>query len=493
MATPNSDKDMRIIFRTVNDFIANDGAVRLGRLSLPNRNPVDTPNYFGLTSRGAVPHMTPDNISKHTEIGGVYIAIEDFLEHSRKRAYPAIYNIDVPGKEPLHAYTATPSSMVTILGARRNPAVTAPSGNGRNYISIFTSTGFQRLDTENYHRAIENVRPDIAIPLADLTFNESKAYSNAKRQLRMVERTEDWLAAFFKLRDPEDTPRKTDHGAHIFGPLLPTDFQTQWEYINRLAQDYAEKLSGLAVYDVNILPDLAEYSSLTHLPRLSLDIMTSPHDILRQVQLGIDLFTIPFLNSTSDAGVALTFKFPPPPNPAASILPLGTDLWSVDHQTSLAPLAEGCECYACTRHHLAYMQHLLNAKEMLGWTLLQMHNHRVLSDFFAGIRGSLGRGYAAFEEDCARFARVYDTEIPKGTGTRPRARGYHFKSEGGESKINEAAWENYEAAGSGDPVVAAEMAGRAATGAKGEGKETPVVPEGGAEELDKKGFAEIDK
>ncbi|KAI1632218.1 tRNA-guanine transglycosylase family protein [Biscogniauxia mediterranea] len=493
MATPDSDEDMRIIFKTLKAFLANDGAVRLGRLSLPNRRPVDTPNYFGLTSRGAIPHMTPDNVSKHTEISGVYIAIEDFLEHSRKRAYPAIYNIDVAGKEPLHAYTATPSNMTTILGARRNPAVTAPTGNGRDYISIFTSTGFQRLNTENYHRAIENVRPDIAIPLADLTFNESKIHSNAKRQLRMVERTEDWLAEFFNLRGPEEINRKTNHETQIFGPLLPVDYPTQWEYINRLAQDYAERLSGLAIYDANILPDLGKYDSLTHLPRLSLDIIKSPHDILRQVQLGIDLFTVPFLNSTSDAGVALTFKFPPPTDPAESILPLGIDLWSQNNQTSLEPLAKGCGCYACTKHHLAYMQHLLNAKEMLGWTLLQIHNHHVLSDFFAGIRASLNKGYTAFEEDCTRFARVYDVYIPKGTGLRPRARGYHFKSEGGDKKINEAPWENYETAGSRDPTIAAEMAGLAVTGAAGEGKETPAVPEGDSEELDKKGFAEIDR
>ncbi|KAI1500961.1 tRNA-guanine transglycosylase family protein [Biscogniauxia marginata] len=491
MATPNSDEDMRTIFKTLKDPLVNGSAARLGRLALPNRRPIDTPDYFGSTSRGAVPHMTPDNIVKHTEFCGVYIAIEDFLEHSRTRAYPAIYNINVEGREPLHAYTATPPHMATILGARRSPAVAAPMGNGRDYISIFTSTGFQKLDTKSYHRAVEAVRPDIAIPLADLTFADSKTYSNAKRQLRMVERTEDWLAEFFQLRDPEDRDSKTKHDAHIFAPLLPVDYPTQWEYINLLAQDYAQKLSGLAVYDTNILPDLGEYSSLAGLPRLSLDIITSPHDILRQVQLGIDLFTVPFLNTTSDAGIALTFVFPPPSNPAESILPLGTDMWSQAHQTSLEPLAEACECYACAKHHLAYLQHLLNAKEMLGWTLLQVHNHRVVSDFFSGVRASLSRGPEAFEEDCRRFSRVYDAEIPRGTGLRPRARGYHFKSQGGEPKMNEAAWEKFAPDGAGDPTVSAEIAGLAVTGAAGEGKETLVVPDGDAKELDKKGFAEI--
>jgi len=52
-------------------------APRLGRLSLPGRKTLLTPQYIGNTSRGAVPHITQDNFHKHTEIGGVYVGLED--------------------------------------------------------------------------------------------------------------------------------------------------------------------------------------------------------------------------------------------------------------------------------------------------------------------------------------------------------------------------------------------------------------------------------
>ncbi|KAL7625733.1 hypothetical protein AAE478_004956 [Parahypoxylon ruwenzoriense] len=485
------------MFNVLRSVSTDGGVSRIGRITLPKRRPVDTPNFLALTSRGVIPHLTPDVISQYTELGGTYMALEDFVEKSQKRIEPAVYNTKADGREILHAYTATPAPLVTVLGARRHPAVVAPMGNGKDYVSIYTSTGFQKLKTKDYHRAVDRLQPDISIPLADLTFGYSHIRTrlpNAKRQLRMVERTEDWLAEFIKLNTAEEglgaaKPR-------VFAPLLPVDYPTQWEYLNRLAQDYVEEVSGLAVYDADILPNLREYDSLSSLPRLSMDFITSPHEILRQVQLGLDVFTVQFINSASDAGIAFIFSFPPPSSEnSGEISPLGIDMWSKEHRVALKPLAEGCECYTCSRHHRAYVQHLLNAKEMLGWTLLQIHNHHILSEFFKGIRAALAIEPSTFERDCEAFSKAYELELPKGTGERPRARGYHFKAEGGQSRINAPAWEKYGDGGTEDPALAGEMAGLAVTGVSAEGKETPLVPDADvdADELDKKGFAEVDR
>lgn len=52
-------------------------AARLGRLVLPNRQAVDTPNYFAVASRGVVPHLTPDTVARHGGLTGAYMAMED--------------------------------------------------------------------------------------------------------------------------------------------------------------------------------------------------------------------------------------------------------------------------------------------------------------------------------------------------------------------------------------------------------------------------------
>ncbi|KAJ8115712.1 hypothetical protein ONZ43_g4608 [Nemania bipapillata] len=476
--------------------VVNDGVgPRVGTLSLPKRQPIDTPNLIGLTARGAVPHLTPDNVSKLSNLGGVYIALEDFMETTRKKLSPPLLEMRCGEIEPLHAFTATPSHMFTVLGARRHPAIRSPLGNAKDSISMFTSTGFQTLTKEAYRQAVDAVRPDVVIPLADMTysrtttFTETKRRTNvtsSKRQLRMVERTEDWLTEFFEVSEDDSQDRTIPS---VFAPLLPVSYPTQWEYFNQLEQDFATKLSGLAVYDADILPDLSNHGPLVPLPRLSLDFTATPQEILRQIHLGIDVFTVPFLNEISDAGIALSFTFPPPSDPYDGIRPLGLNMLSSEYEAAVEPLIEGCGCYVCTKHHRAFLRHLLNAKEMLGWTLLQVHNYQVISDFFAGIRGSLSAEPPTFEKDSDAFMRVYDSELPKGTGARPRARGYHFKSRGGDDKINPSAWEHYK--GESDPALAGEMAGLAVTGAAAEGKETPLVPDVDAATLDKQGFAEM--
>lgn len=415
------------------------------------------------------------------------------VERSQKRLEPAIFNIDEGDKGMLHAYTATPTPLATILGARRHPAAVAPMGNGKDYVSIYTSTGFQQLKNKAYCSIVQRMQPDIFIPLADLTFGNSNIRAHLpapKRQLRMAERTEDWVVETIKLLNAEDDKGALKH--RIFAPLLPVSYPMQWEYLSRLSQDHVEHLSGLAVYDADILPDLKEHHPLQSLPRLSMDLIISPHEILRQVRQGMDLFTILFINTASDAGIALTFSFPPPTTPDRQ--PLGIDMLSQDHQVSVTPLLDGCQCYTCTKHHRAYIQHLLNAKEMLGWTLLQIHNHRVLQDFFTSIRASLMSEPSTFRDHCEAFTKTYEFDIPVGTGERPRARGYHFKSEGGQKKINPPAWENFNEDGAQDPALAAEMAGLAVTGSTAEGVETPVVPDPNADakDLKEKGFADID-
>jgi queuine tRNA-ribosyltransferase subunit QTRTD1 len=255
----------------------------------------------------------------------------------------------------------------------------------------------------------------------------------------MGDRTGEWLSELLQ----------NCQGQAVFAPVLPLDFHSQFEYINHLADDLADKITGLAFYDSNLLPDIPATTSLSRLPRLSLDEAASPHHILRQISLGMDIFTAPFLGFATDAGIALTFRFPTPLhsdegipiNTGNTVVPLGIDMWTPGLATSILPLSRSCSCYTCKIHHRAYVQHLLSAKEMLGWVLLQIHNHYIFSSFFSSIRSSLERG--TFSCDAEVFAKTYESELPEKSGKGPRVRGYQYKSEGpGEEKKNKPAWGN---------------------------------------------------
>ncbi len=197
----------------------------------------------------------------------------------------------------------------------------------------------------------------------------------------------------------------------------------------------------------------------------------TPHDILREISLGIDLFSTPFVTSSTEGGFALDFTFPvsaalsrgshttekgltvremsaptsvtsgQTPNKVDDavdsksipddathggidqerrLLPLANDLHHPEHATSLLPLSKNCTCYTCQRHHRAYIHHLLVTDEMLGWVLLQVHNFHVFDAFFAGIRKCIEQGGDVFERERQEFEKRYDNELPGRTGKGPR-------------------------------------------------------------------------
>lgn len=268
------------------------------------------------------------------------------------------------------------------------------------------------LESEDYVEAAQKLRPDVVLGLADVVYGPKPG---VKRLDKMGDRTLAWLKELIDgMKDESmDTARTA-----LFAPILPIEKELQTNYLEQLEEDDLKRnVKGLVLFDPTSVTAIP--STLHHLPRLSVSSPSSPQTLLSAIALSIDIFTIPFIPSATDAGIALTFSFPPPqPPPANPTLPLGLDMWSPNHSSSLSPLQHGCPCYTCTHHHRAYIQHLLAAKEMLGWVLLQLHNHRVMDGFFAGVRGSIARG--TFDAEAACFERVYAAELPAKTGQGPR-------------------------------------------------------------------------
>ena len=54
---------------------------RLGRLCFRGRTPTDTPHFFAVSSRGAVPHLSQDTMREQTSLKSMYTALEDCESH----------------------------------------------------------------------------------------------------------------------------------------------------------------------------------------------------------------------------------------------------------------------------------------------------------------------------------------------------------------------------------------------------------------------------
>lgn len=322
-----------------------------------------------------------------------------------------------------------------MLGARRIPPVVCPVASTNTALAIHTSVGFSHLPVKGFAQASRDLKPNIIIGLGEIPFGAEKI--SRKRTDKITDRTAKWMKeqiAVLGQSQEADIPAPT-----LFAPLLPLTFDAQSWYLDQVTESMLPHISGFAVYDIASLDGLPR--SLAEKPLISLTEPRTPHHVLREVALGIDLSTIPFIGQATDAGIALDFIFPAPAKTFDTPQALGVDMWQTSHATSITPLSDGCTCYACAKHHRAYLQHLLTAKEMLGWVLLQIHNHHILDAFFAGIRHSISN--ETFEQDADVFSRFYEAELPAKSGQGPRVRGYQFSSTGpGEPKRNPAAYRN---------------------------------------------------
>ncbi|PLB42355.1 tRNA-ribosyltransferase family protein [Aspergillus candidus] len=415
---------------TLSNPVASTLSPRLGSLAIAGRKSITTPHVLPLSSRGALPHIAHDVLRDHTSVASLYLGLEDFLERQHIKSEPPLYKIPTaPHESALRNFTCLPDDIALIMGPRRVPPIACPPDNTTNSIAISTMFGFRQLEATQYVDAVRRLCPDIVVGLADLRPGQSPG---AKRRGKMVDRTHAYTMHATEQLYGSAIPESSRSPAAYFAPVLPLDNAEQSIYLEDLEHDLRSYLSGLALYEsasLSLVPD-----GLASLPRLLLSDPETPHDILRDVSLGADLLTVPFLSACSDAGIALDFVFPAPTSESPSTgatapRPLAFDLWSTDnHPTDTGPLSPNCTCYACKSHHRAYVHHLLTAKEMLAWTLLQIHNLHTIDCFFAGIRESISRG--TFDADAHTFHRTYDSELPERKGQGPRLRGHQLPAAG---------------------------------------------------------------
>jgi queuine tRNA-ribosyltransferase subunit QTRTD1 len=402
---------------------------------------------------------------------------------------PAIFETKPEnGESPLRTFASHAEETVLILGPRRVPPVETPTSHATNHaVSICTSVGFRYLKVQEYISAAVELKPDICVALADILHDRKPS---SKRAEKMVDRTAVWLR---DVLDAKEMCKDKGSDITVFAAILPIPSEQQSFYTNQLVEDFQEQISGLVVYDAHSLD--AVDGSLAKLPILALTEPVNPRQLLREILLGIDLVVLPFINVATDAGIALDFVFPPPRADDGSSLqkPLGLNTWDPAHATDLSPLRADCQCYTCQNHHRAYLQHLLSAKEMLAWVLLQLHNHHIMDCFFAGVRASITNG--GFEKDKEAFEIYYESEFSEKTNAGPRyvfllfeylftfthiscrLRGYQFKSMGGgEPKKNKKGYNKLDG-------MAAEAVAEA---------EVPS-PSVGAMELEEHGFGKVEK
>jgi queuine tRNA-ribosyltransferase len=134
-----------------------------------------------------------------------------------------------------------------------------------------------------------------------------------------------------------------------------------------------------------------------HKPRYLMGV-GRPEDLLIAVGAGLDMFDCVMPTRSGRNAMAFTSS--------------GTlRLRNAKHRRDPAPLASDCACYCCANYSRAYLHHLFAADEMLGPTLLSLHNIAFYLGLMRQARAAIREGrYAEFAARAVERLKLNRTE-----------------------------------------------------------------------------------
>lgn len=104
--------------------------------------------------------------------------------------------------------------------------------------------------------------------------------------------------------------------------------------------------------------------------------ISEPDDMFEAVAMGVDTFDCVSPTRVGRNGAFYT--------------PYGRkNIKVAAYRRDFTPLMEECDCYTCKNYTRAYIHHLLRAKEILGYTLVSIHNEQFIISLVASMRQAI--------------------------------------------------------------------------------------------------------
>lgn len=358
-------------------------AARLGRVHTPH-GIVDTPAFMPVGTRAAVKGLTPAQLS---ETGAQILLANTFHLLLRPGA-------DVVARlGGLHAFMSWPGALLTDSGGYQVFSLTElrrVDDDGVDFRSPVDGT-LVRLTPESAIDVQEQLGADIMMVLDECPpLPAEPAVLQAA-----VRRSVAWA------RRGRAAQRRRDQALYgiVQGGL---DLALRRQCLDELAETgfdgYA--LGGLSVGEPpeQMHAFLAEFvpEMPADRPRYLMGVGT-PRDLVRAVAAGIDQFDCVLPTRNGRKGYAFTSA--------------GTRrLRNACHRLSEEPLDAACGCYTCRTFSRGYLRHLFLTGEVLGGTLVSLHNVHFYQALMRQMRDALAAGaFAAWRRQFERGA--VDTEV----------------------------------------------------------------------------------
>lgn len=345
-------------------------AARRGRLNTLH-GVIETPIFMPVGTQGTVKGLTPSHLS---EIEAQVILGNTYHLHLR------------PGSElirdmkGLHAFMGWSGPILTDSGGFQAFSLAKLSKISDEGIAFQSHLDGAKvfLGPTEVMTIQSNLGSDIA-----MVIDECPPFPCDKRDcLKAVERTTRWAR---KCRKVAEDIGFLSSGHQVFAIAQGSTFED-------LRRQSAEELaamdfSGYAVGGVSVgepEPEMLHQVGVTipflpaDKPRYTMGLGTPPQ-MLKMIGLGVDMFDCVLPSRVARNGAFFT--------------PLGMrNIRNACFASDPAPLVEELDNYACAHFSRAYIRHLTIAKEMLGCTLLTIHNLHFYLDLMKQARERIEKG-----------------------------------------------------------------------------------------------------
>ncbi len=107
--------------------------------------------------------------------------------------------------------------------------------------------------------------------------------------------------------------------------------------------------------------------------------ISEPNDIFLAIENGVDTFDCVSPTRVGRNGAFYTYEG-------------RKNIQGLRYFDDFTPLLEDCDCYACANYSRAYLHHLFKSKEILGLSLMSLHNEHFIIRLVDKIRASINAG-----------------------------------------------------------------------------------------------------
>ncbi|KAK4056740.1 hypothetical protein OIO90_002292 [Microbotryomycetes sp. JL221] len=408
-----------------------------------------TPNLISYTRKGAVPHLTRDNVARlPNEM--VHVSLEHMIMDQSINVAFTHAPFSLHRYLGFNASTSSPKSQLVCLSLRDETDEINLPPNSDHHAVACTLRGAVRVSPQSFLNATLPRPPDLLFAFGEDATTETMT---TKRADKCIRRSLNWV---------EQIAIGAKDRTNVFAPLVGGDsLQARSEYSKALTGIASSRASANIVRDPNeptiddhikgyvvtcpthvndrtTLCQLlnASFKPLSNLKPRVAQLVKGPHDILTLVRhVGIDLFVEEWSNTCATLGVALDFNFPVNKNhnrdtsTSSSSRPdmvttsnkfdIGHCLFDQRYQTSFIPLSqsnllnnnslnEQSDSKTLVPSTRAYLHHLFNAHEMTGSIILTLHNNLIMSNFIKMIQYLIQKNDGSFEFECDEFFKYYD-------------------------------------------------------------------------------------